>query len=343
MKSLSPDPSNSPCGFSRVLQSAWRVLFASGLMLATLAAGYARGGDAELDRLRTEYPKALEKLERAYSECNGECLITGPSDGKDSRLVEDDVRFASSGGFRKVTIKGTRLGAMPSPFEKVYSYGDGRAFSLVKTPESPSFQVTAINDIERTKGSYNNALGRFLNAPFSAFILPMSRVLGLPTYRLRAAESFDRGGRSLVRVHLAFGDLQKPQPVVLELDPSASWVVLRSEFYWREGPGSASITADIEYGPQADGIPTPKSVRITDSSSAKGTPPRQCEFRQFKFGPTPLAEFELPYYGLPDVTAKPRRGGVYSPAFWLLGIGSAGVGLGFALRGISRRLGLAAA
>ncbi len=343
MKGSPPDSSEWPSLSPRLRWASWRIILASGLGLIPPTTVPARAGDAELDRFRREYPGALEKLERAYSGCKGECRVSGPADRDGPRLVTSDVRFATSGGHRKAVITTAPSAEKLTPIERVYCVGEGRAFSLAKTAERAAFQVANINEVSTIQASYDQAIGRFLGAPYSAFILPMSRVLGLPTYRLRSAESFDRGGKSLMRIRLAFGNLETPQPVVLEVDPSAGWAVVHSEFYFREGPDSAGIIADIDYGSQADGIPIPKTVTIRDTASAKGTPPRRCEFRRFEFGPTPVDEFRLPHYGLPDITAGPARGAVYSRAFWLLAIALVGIGLGLALRAASRRLRVVAA
>jgi hypothetical protein len=343
MKRSPPDSSGWPSRSPRIRWASWRIILASGLGLIPPTAVPARAGDAELDRFRKEYPGALERLERAYSECKGECRVSGPADRDDPHLVTNDVRFATSGGYRKTAIAVAPSAGKLDPIEKVYCVGEGQAFSLVKTAERAAFQVAHINEVSTTQAAYDQAIGRFLGAPYSAFILPMSRVLGLPTYRLRSAESFQRGGKSLMRVRLAFGKPETPQPVVLELDPSAGWAVVHSEFYFREGAGSPGIIADIDYGPQVDGIPIPKAVSITDTASAKGAPPRRCEFLRFEFGPTPVDEFKLPHYGLPDIMAGPSRGAVYSHVSWLLGTSSAVIGLGLVLRAVSRRLRVAAA
>lgn len=312
-----------------------RLLFlAIGAASAALACGLARAGEAEMERFRTEYPPALERLERAYAESKGECeAFELPGRGARRRAIAG-IRFESSGGFRKASIRENE--GNEEPYDQVFVHGDAEAFSILKPIHDSTFKISSINDPRRTKGSYDNEIGRALDAPYSAFLLPMSRILKFPTYRLRSAESFNRAGKTLMRVRLTFGSLEQPQPVVLELDPASCWAIVRSEFHVREGAGNAGAIVDVEYGPLVDGVPTLNSVKIADSMSRPDAPIKFYEFGQFEFGSTPPEEFTLARYSLTDISPS-RSGFRQALAFGLPALALAGAGLALVWRGLSRR------
>lgn len=330
-------PSSFSGHFKATDARCWPLLVV-GLAVAILPGGLARADDVEMERFRNECPQALERLERAYSEIKGECQVIERAGLSGRRWVAEEIRFESSGELHKATIKENAHPELnPRPHVKVLSYGEEDGFSILKPPGESNFRIASVRDARRTKGSHDNKVGRALNAPFSVFVLPLSQILKFPTCRLLSAESFNRAGKSLTRVRLTYGDPGKPQPVTLELDPSACWAIARSEFYFREGPGSAGEITEIEYGPQVDGIPTLKSVKILEVSPSSPTPPKVFEFQRFEFGPTPPEEFTLSYYGLPNMATPSKSGGLSAPAFWLFSLGAAGVGLWLILRGVSRR------
>lgn len=316
----------------------WGMSLGVGLAVSAALTGFADGGEAELERFKAEYPKALARLERAYAECRGECMAADLSSPRGSKPAIDQIQFAISGGSQKLTIVPKATDAGPPWVKKVYCHGVDRAFALVQPRDGPGLEVASINEVQLVKGVFQSRIGNCVGAPFSTFVIPMSLVMGYPAYRPHKAESFKRANKTLMRVSVEYGEPGAPYRCVLEFDPEADWVVLHSEFHWPRNEPARCMSTDVEYGPQVDGVPTLSRVTMTDSANPAGTPPRRWEFRDFHFGPTPSSEFTMPYYGLPDITVKPSLGLLDSPATWLLILGLLGLGVGMGVRALARRM-----
>ena len=289
-------------------------------------------------RFQREFPDAARRLEERFAHVKGSCLLQTQGKGKresDTRpSTIDEADFAIDHGNEKLTLR-----RMPSPTGKgphsplvefVYCVSKNSDFSLVRPPGAAAYTVEEVGTRAMQGSAYTQFFGRFVRAHQGVMMQTMSQVMSGPGFLLKDAERVTEDGRSLVKIHYEAGREEPKNQGSVVLDPDGGWVVRSSEFR----PGAAPkmrFTANVTYEPTgADGILLPRRVIIrgpTDESS--------CEYTNWSFEPTPIAEFGMPFYGLPDLTARVEKRWSTLP-YWLAGLAVAGVGLAFVLKRLSR-------
>lgn len=76
--------------------------------------------------------------------------------------------------------------------------------------------------------------------------------------------------------------------------------------------GKGGKTIKVEYGPLKDGVPSLKKV-----TSLSGPDSQIFEFRDFRFGPTPLEEFSMKAAGLPELDLPLTTRSNQMPSYFL--------------------------
>ncbi len=294
---------------------------------------FSRGGDELAKRFQREYPAAAERLKERFSTARGTCRIRHAAGNPKVHSVEE-ADFACDGGFQKVNIRRKIPGDGPMYLEEVLCIGEDynfKHFYLERLPGSKDYLVAGIDPTDSgvpVYSRYMTRFGEFVNARSAILGQPISRLMTLPGYRLMRAESVAKDGRELIKVdfEVEVKEAGITQGISAVLDPDAGWVI-RS--YEHRTVGSSmpqpGISAIIEYDPPLDGIPLPRrvTIRMPEDDTT-------CEFLKWSFERTPLAEFGMPFHGLPDLASRARIQ-EKSPANWLLAIAAGGVVLALIL------------
>lgn len=273
--------------------------------------GYARAGEREMERFRSEYPDALARLEKHFANVKGTgVLIVKRTEGapkKPPTVEESAVTFAVSRGYGKATWKPAPASGRP---ETVYCAGPRSGFypeSIFKAerkPEGGGYVLRGVDAKGREFGEYQEVFERFLNAPFSAKGASMSYILNNDkTYQLSSASTVREEGKELIRVEFQRGGSpEKINHTALLLDPSRGWVIIRVEHKFK----TLMTRSQVDYDDTSP-IPTPRRVVFQEPQYGRET---SFDFREFTFGETPAREYTLAYYGVPDVnrpgTVEPR-------------------------------------
>ena len=93
----------------------------------------------------------------------------------------------------------------------------------------------------------------------------------------------------------------------------------------------------VENEGSREGIPLPRKVRLTMNVMNKYTEIQEFEFSTLSFETTPLREFTLASYGLPEIGDKPSSRREGNPAFWFFGLAALVLLIALALKYYSAR------
>ncbi len=297
------------------------------LFIILVSSHPAHGDTEEVDRFKREYPPAAKRLEERFARAKGSCRLSGveAGDSKTSRL--DEAIFDIDHGYEKLTIKRWLPGGGASPqfYESVYCVGEHTDFYLTRLPGAKGFAVEGIGSTDSDRSAYLTLFGRFVKSHLGVFGWPLTRTMASPDFRLKNAERITKNGHSLVKVDYEIGAQEPKHQVSVVLDPDYGWAIRSSDYRPANAAGVRFVT-EIEYGPSRDGFSLPRLVTIRDHVGVSS-----CEFSNWKFEGTPEAEFGMPHYGLPDLTAKTTSSPSSLP-YWLVGFALAGLALSFFLK-----------
>lgn len=277
------------------------------LLVVVLLCGFssARADEALLARFKSEYPEAAKRLRDQLATVRGTCRLWTVNSGKKSPVVEGE--FAFDHGRRKIhTRKKVPGGDGRRTFEEIYSVhdgpgGGGRSFYLRRVPSRTEFTVGGVDDDQsypEAWGRYMSIFGQFANASFAVDI-PIDELLRRPTCRFTSAENETAGGRDLVKVNYTIEDSKRnySQRATVTLDPNLGWVMRSYELTLGSVPPFDTDRGVVEYGPadhEGRVLPSRVTSSLPDGESV-------CEFTSWSFEPTPPAEFEMPWFGIPDL------------------------------------------
>ena len=235
------------------------------------------------------------------------------------------ARFAVDHGMEKVEI--SRSTRSPKPAELgdvVYCVGEGTAFQLSRRAGQTSYEVRGIGANSSEHARYVSAFGRFLYAHHGIMGRPMTQVMASPGFEMIRAEAIEKSGKRLLKIYCVFGAEQPKVNLELVVDPADGWVLRSCRFQLGDQRDFLS-DFEVEYGPPRDGIPLPRLVKLDEHDGII----HHCEFTEWGSRPTPLSEFNMMHYGLPDLASGTRRRIVLP--YWLAGLaallGSIALGL----------------
>lgn len=273
------------------------------LLLGSLAT--ARADVDPTDLFRREYPRAAQRLKERFADCRWTCRIsrTNPDGSADTPTT---ATFALGHGRQKVLARIKDLaGDANSFFDEVYVVDDASrspAFRLQRGPGRHEFILAGI-DRDKSESTifakYTSRFGVFAKVNFAICGEEFVDFMTDPASRLVAVARQAQDGRDLIRVE--FERVDEPnggmkRRMTALLDPAAGWSMRSFEDKF-EGPQAADAqSALIEYGPARDGFFLPSKMILSEFGEKA-----VCEFSDWSFGPTPLAEFEMPSFGLPDL------------------------------------------
>jgi hypothetical protein len=291
-----------------------------GAVSATLA------GEAEVARVKAELPAAARRLDKMFSQVRGKARVWHDNPRLPKQRPPSEAVFAIDHGMEKVEFGHAA--------NSIYCIGEDTAFRLYRKTGARSYEVEGIglelvDSAPMDRYRYIAAFGRYLRASHGMMGFTMSQILESPGFEIRGAEVIKRDGKALMRVDLAWGSRDPREEALVDFDPDAGWVV--RSCHYRPGP-TTFYDAEIEYGDSLhDGVPLPRHVRLDDFDLEV----HHCEFTDWTFTPTPLSEFNMTHYGLPDMVKAHRRRN-WLP-YWFAGGAVAVCGVAFAFRRLASR------
>jgi hypothetical protein len=294
---------------------------ATALLIALASNPGTLAGEPEVSRVKSELPAAARRLDGMFAQVQGTARLWYVDRRASSKSLLTEARFAIDHGMEKVELG--RFTQEPKPKklgEFVYCVAEDSAFQLHRLAGKTAYEVHGIGRTSSDRDRYATLFGRFVTAHHGVMGRRLSRVLESPGFEITGAETVEEGGRKLMRADCVQGSGPIKNQFSLLLDPGAGWIVRSCRyrpFYYPE----AVFRFDVEYDEARAGSPLPRHVRITEEPFGVT---HYCDFTDWTFAPTPLSEFSMTHYGLPDLI-RTRRARNTLP-YWLAGIaGLAGV------------------
>ncbi len=280
-------------------------------------------GDDELKvRWEREYPVAAQQLKERFSSCRGKCRLSITSADNPKPSPPSDAEFAWDHGRQKVHMRTKILGGAGNlAFEEVYSITEGenaRNFLLQKGADDSQFTVSGVDhnkEYPEVYAKYSSKFADFVMPNLALGGVPLTELIADPDYHLIHVKGVTRDSRFLVNVAFEITDKEdgNNRRISVYLDPEANWVIRSSEESFAKVEPAETETTNVEYGPIQSGFLLPRRVTVSNSSDQSA-----CDFVDWSFAPTPLNEFEMPYFGLPDLTAQAPPKSNNLP-YWIIG------------------------
>ncbi len=294
------------------------------------SASIGRGGEAEMERVRSEYPAACRKIARFYQQMSGTCLQSTRKDKLTSKPSE--IHFAAQGMNRKISFVQKGLPRTPKEgVEVVYCVGEKASFCLMRNlgTSGKGYTIQSAGGTKSEQTAYVMGFGRYFEMAYGFNDALLSDLIDTPKRRLTSAEPISFEGRPCLELRFDAVPLGNDYSVRVVVDPEMGWMAHRREVFV-EGHRFRE-TYRIELGPPHDGFPVPRVIACEDQTGKI----IHNEFKAISFDPTASEEFTLPHYGLPAVDARPSR---RLGTLWLFAVGVVGLASAFALRWVASTL-----
>ncbi len=296
-----------------------------------------RAIEGEADRFLREYPNAGRQLEARYAHLQGEGLYEQVSQTASNRPpFRARLSFAVEGMNRKIELRHERTGQVEMiPDDKVYCRNQQHDFKLNRKGDKGAYTVGDISGATESRGSnpaLDHTYGRYLVAPFTVGSIKLTEMISDPSFVVASATTEKVGDDELVRINFTYGVGNAAQEGFVLLAPSKGWTI--REWETRLDTLKVPIYSKITYRPTGDDLPLPRVIEIKDADFTLKT----LSFDNVEFKPTPVEEFTLAHYGLPDVSTPGASGGPWNTAFWLAGAAAVAIFMGALLRRFGSRL-----
>ena len=283
----------------------------------------ASAGEAEIALLREEYPAALARMEKEFSQVKGTAKLTlnSPAGGN----IVQNVEFAVDGDHRKVLVGSGRVEEMgESDPGVVHVIAPALQFSLRRRDEGGSYAVESLGPgMMDAASSFNTFLGRFLYAPFRVADQNVSELLEDPDVELVSADVVDPGSDpghiALLRIRFRHKpSLDLSRHIEIEVAPQEGWAIRR---------GDIRLDGMLENGNRLRDFLLSSWEVSYESGSPLSFPSRvrfdenpqwmEMVFDEMIQGRTPERAFTLTYFGLPEIGTTVANRRWNNPSFWL--------------------------
>jgi hypothetical protein len=305
------------------------VIFSLSLLTPVVA------GQGEVTEFKDTYPGALNLLEARYARVKGSVRLIQTQGRDKTRRVIEEGTFAADHGFQKLSLTHrTTPGLSSAKQESIFCVGNGRAFRLARDTGAAGYEVQGVGSDGLSASVYVQRFGRFLSTPFSIYGSRLSRIVAGSNFRVVSAEKIEKEGRHLRLVKYELGSPETPDRATLLLDPAAGWILRGGELQFGRSPGHETIRFEIEYAEGPGNTFFPRRVQMNEPNGGLST----CEFFDVSWESTPVEEFSMGFYGLPDLSASqvvPPKGGYL---YWLFGLGAIAIVLSLIMGKLSKRL-----
>lgn len=246
-----------------------------------------------------EYITESEFIEAKLSKVRGKFHVE-----RAEKKQEADFVFQIDHGFEKVSsvTKGVTKG-FSYVTEKVDCFGNGTYYQLQRKQGTKIYQIKSIGSSNIDESMYVNYTGRILMAPLGARPIFLSKMMKRQDFELLTVEPNGPKGEYL-RIHFKYGSDEPKAESLVVLDPNNHWAVISQEnhSYFENGKSNISRLI-VDYGELLDGLRLPKSLKI----ERNGLMGPNVIFTEWQFQGTPVNEFNLKYYGLPDIVSPPNN------------------------------------
>lgn len=249
--------------------------------------------EAAKQRFLKEYPVASKAFSDRLSVSSGKGTIKTSTK---SMKKSETLVFNRDHGYEKVeAIVEGEVGKAHVKSQVVYCLGPETFFQIIKSNENNDFALRSIGSSENDRQKYIQKYGRYLWVPLGSHLGLLPDLMKDPSFELVDVSPPD-AKTGYVTIQFRFSEAEPKDTGQTVLDPANHWAVISDE---REVGINRrmKIRMDVAYGPKTGEFAMPKEADFT----GPGMPSEPFEFEEWKFEPTPLAEFQLPYYQMPDV------------------------------------------
>jgi len=309
--------------------------------------------DSDLKRrVVSEYPAALDRLERTFVPVRGKALVEMRNG---DRKINKTIEFAFNKDRKKIVEK--IISEDGHYDERVYCANPDYAFRLKKEAAGGPYLVA---DFPIDPNRMHRQIG--LEVGFALFpawrinpwsfvpmedpLAPISEAIRTSKYKFKSVADASIDGERAVKIEYTYDrSFDSPKTRLnctdrLWVVPAEDWALHRMETD-RHNPSTgktreAGIFIAIQYRPERAPMLMPIRVHVRRSEREDD----EFEFRDLRFGEIPDGEFTLGYFGLPDLAASGRNGGL-SLANWLFILTFACLGVGLLLKICGDRIGKA--
>lgn len=298
-------------------------------MVGALAGG-STAGEAEIERLRSEYPAAAKRIAEQYEHLRGVATIRHTRAGSGGGRLQV-ANFATSGELRKVVLESRQAEDGPVVEEQVVCLASDSGFRLSRKPGQTSFVISGLDQGRFRPRHYLTSFGQFLEAPYSFKGGILGELIQRDDARILSAEPIVREDRTLLAVVFEHGAAEKASRFSLILDPGAGWVVRHCEMTPAGSPQPLGIY-DVEYAEGGSVPPYPSRVRFEEGNRVM-----DCRFDRIEAATVDPAEFTLDHYSLGPVEVPVSgRGSGFGRTWWIAGLVLVALALAAVFRRLSR-------
>ena len=313
-----------------------RTLVRTCMTLAALVGLVAHGDDAALrQRVETEFPLAMAKLEARYDSMHGRAIyhktICRPG-GKPcvEELLQLDFAFApglarlATTDLKPVDVANAKL---KIPIESVHGVNREYGFMMTRNQPDADYHVRNIgSDLRQARSTIRSRHGSEIQCGATFGLGKLSEIFAVKAFRLDSVAEVEgaAGSKQVLIRYISTRDFKTLKPNAISID---GWIVVTPDDGWiiREYGvvqtghtvgGSQTHLGKIEYARSADGHLDP--VRLVDHycpgriERAAPEPPHdgsvsfELTFESVKYEALPEADFHLPAFGLPEAEAPAK-------------------------------------
>lgn len=259
-----------------------------------------------------EYPAAAKEFADRLSVSAAKGVLK--TNAKNRKKIET-IEMRRDHGYEKVdAIVESYVGTAHVKSRLVFCLGPDTFFQLIKSNEKNDFALRSIGSTENDRLKYKLKYGSILWAPQGSYLGLLPELMKDKSFEITDVSTPDPK-TGFVTLQFRYSDGEPKDTGKMTLDPSNHWAIISDE---REvGRRSrAKISMNVEYGQKIDGFGMPKKVTF----DGPGMPSSPFEFLEWKFESTPLDQFQLPYYQMPDVPLVKLNKGQHWTTFAAIGI-----------------------
>jgi len=241
------------------------------------------------DRFLREYPAAVNAIESRIKDYRVEVT---PIPSARSKQKRESLVLTRSHGFRKAEA------VADQEYVRVICSGMESHFDLHKGMNDAEFRVISIGSDSEDPSKFDQSYGRFFELPLGSGFGKLIDLMNDREFELKVVSEIEGGEK--VRIEFEIG----PAPVSkgsFVLDPTNSWAVVSERRELGDTP-RFEVGMDVEYGDRIDGFAYPRKVDFL--LPGPGGRRDTFEYRDWKFGPTPVEEFRMSHYGIPESELK---------------------------------------
>jgi hypothetical protein len=284
-----------------------------------------RASEADIARVRSQYPSALARLERHYSQTVASGTLVSRNG---AHVLSQKVRIEIDGNLKKATLVKEADG-LNSAREVVQCVGLSGPFTVRRQAVGVPYVLTGMGaGPADATWLFDHFAGRYLLSSITMLGVPLSETMVNPKFRVTSAQSDRSHDEETMTFNYSSVDASgNPITGKIEALPGKGWVIRRHESLMKAIPfgvkgasgSDLNVIMEAEYSGDDDGIPVPRLVKFNGAEKTRSS---EFRFDKVEYGvKTPVREFAMTYYGLPDiaVTGRDQSRDYWTTTYWLFG------------------------